>query len=185
VLVGFTWEVPTGARFKSGFAGALLGGWNASGVLRYESGRPLNIFMNNDLGGFLFNGGKRPNRNKGVNAYHSGSFDPNATGYFNSAAWSDPGPLQFGDAPRSDGDARGFPTYSEDVSLFKVFTLHERLKMRFESEFGNVFNRVRFCDPNTNWSAGQFAGPGTGSFGQVSTQCNQPRSIQFALRFTF
>src|SRR5262249_21179852 len=184
----FSWEVPTGEKFKNGFAGAVLGGWNVSGVLRYESGRPLNIFMNNDLAGLLFNGGKRPNRNKGVSAYHSGSFDPNATGYFNSAAWSDPGPLQFGNAPRSDGNARGFPTYSEDVNLFKVFTLRERLKMRFESEFGNIFNRVRFCDPSgggLNWSAGQFGGSGTGSFGQVSTQCNQPRSIQFALRFSF
>ena len=177
VLVGYSWEIPVPGRMKSGFAGAVLGGWNFSGVMRYESGRPLNVFMNNDLGGFLFNGGKRPNRNKSVSAYHSGSFDPNANSYFNSAAWSDPGPLQFGNAPRSDGNARGFHTYSEDMNLFKVFTLRERLKMRFESEFGNIFNRVRFCDPNTNWSAS--------SFGQVSTQCNQPRSIQFAVRFTF
>ena len=80
-------------------------------------------------------------------------------------------------APRSDGSARGFHTYSEDMNLFKVFPIRERLKLRFESEFGNIFNRVRFCDPNTNWSAG--------SFGKVSTQCNQPRSIQFAVRFTF
>jgi len=187
-LVGLTWEVPTGGKFKTGVESVLLGGWNVSGILRYESGRPLNVFMNNDLGGFLFNGGKRPNRNKGVSAYHSGGFDPNATGYFNVAAWSDPGPLQFGNAPRSDGSARGFPTYSEDINLFKVFPIRERLKLRFESEFGNIFNRVRFCDPSggsLNWSAGQFAGPGTGSFGQVSTQCNQPRSIQFAVRFTF
>ena len=43
--------------------------------------------------------------------------------------------------------------------------------------FGNIFNRTLFCDPNTNWSAG--------SFGTVNTQCNQPRSIQFAVRFDF
>jgi hypothetical protein len=146
-------------------------------VMRYESGRPLNISMNNDRAGFLFNGGKRPNRVKGVSAYNH-NFDPNGAGYFNLAAWSDPGPLQFGNAPRSDGSARGFPTYSEDMSLFKVFPIKERLKLRFESEFGNIFNRVRFCDPNNlNWSAG--------SFGSVNTQCNQPRSIQFAIRFTF
>jgi hypothetical protein len=187
-LVGLTWEIPVPGRMRSGFAGYALGGWNVSGIMRYESGRPLNVFMNNDLGGFLFNGGKRPNRAKGVSAYHSGSFDPNATGYFNIAAWTDPGPLQFGNAPRSDGSARGFPTYSEDINLFKVFPIRERLRLRFESQFGNIFNRVRFCDPgggSLNWSAGAFAGPGTGSFGQVSTQCNQPRSIQFAVRFTF
>ena len=43
--------------------------------------------------------------------------------------------------------------------------------------FGNIFNRTLFCDPNTNLSSG--------AFGQVSTQCNQPRSIQFALRYDF
>ena len=183
-LVGFTWQIPTGNKFKSGFGNAVLGGWNASGVMRYESGRPLNIFMNNDLAGFLFNGGKRPNRVKGVSAHHTGTFDPNANSYFNIAAWTDPGPLQFGNAPRSDGSARGFPTYSEDMNLFKVFPIRERLQLRFESEFGNIFNRVRLCDPNTNWSSGACRSR-HGNFGQVSTQCNQPRSIQFAVRFTF
>jgi hypothetical protein len=177
VLVGFTWQIPIAEKMKSGAMNVLLGGWNFSGVMRYEGGRPLNVFMNNDLGGFLFNGGKRPNRAKGVNAYAS-NFDPNTGGYFNSAAWTDPGPLQFGNAPRSDGSARGFPTYSEDMNLFKEFPIRERLKMRFESEFGNIFNRVRFCDPNNlNWSSS--------SFGTVNTQCNQPRSIQFVLRFSF
>ena len=45
---------------------ALLAGWNVSGILRYESGRPLNITMDNDLGGLLFNGQKRPNRVSGA-----------------------------------------------------------------------------------------------------------------------
>ena len=61
-LVGFTWEVPGSESWSSGVAKALLAGWNVSGVLRYESGRPFNIMMANDLGGFLFNGQKRPNR---------------------------------------------------------------------------------------------------------------------------
>jgi carboxypeptidase family protein len=185
-LVGYSWEIPTPNKFKTGVANFILGGWNIAGVMRYESGRPLNIFMNNDLGGFLFNGQKRPNRASGVGALSSGKFDPNATSYFNPAAWSDPGSLQFGNAPRRDGSVRGFPTYNEDANLFKVFPIRERLKLRFEGEFGNIFNRVDFCDPNTNWSAGNFNGtPSGGNFGQVSTQCNQPRSIQFALKLTF
>jgi hypothetical protein len=107
----------------------------------------------------------------------SGHFDANTQTYFNPAAWTDPGPLRFGNAPRRDGSIRGFPTYNEDASIFKVFPIKERLKMRFEAEFGNIFNRITFCDPNTNFSAG--------SFGRVSTQCNQPRSIQFALRLDY
>jgi hypothetical protein len=184
-LSGFTWEIP-GAKKWTGAANTLLGGWNVAGVLRYESGRPLNITMNNDLGGLLFNGQKRPNRVSGSPAVVSrGSFNPLNQGYLNVAGFADPGTDQFGNTPRRDGSVRGWPTYNEDLNLFKVFKLTEQLNMRFEAQFGNIFNRTDFCDPNTNWSAGQFAGAGTGSFGQISTQCNQPRSIQFGLKLTY
>jgi hypothetical protein len=178
-LTGFTWEVPGSGKWSSGVAKALLGGWNVSGVLRYESGRPFNITMSNDLGGFLFNGQKRPSRVSGVNAVatRSGGLDPNVDRYFDPAAWTDPGPLQFGNAVRRDGSVRGFPTYSEDLNIFKVFPMADQRKMRVEASIGNVFNRTLFCDPNTNWSAA--------SFGSINTQCNQPRSVQFALRFDF
>ena len=175
--MGYSWEIPGAKRFK-GAAGALLGGWNLSGALRYESGRPLNIFMNNNLGGLIFNGQKRPNKVKGVDpiAKHSGFYNPLTMKYFDPSAWVDPGPDQLGDAPRADGDARGFPTYNEDLAIFKVFKLHEQLSMRFDAEFGNIFNRTDFCNPNTNFSGG---------FGQIGTQCNQPRSVQFGLKFTY
>ena len=177
-LFGYSWELPGGKRFH-GASGALLGGWNLSGALRYESGRPLNVFMNNDLGGLIFNGQKRPNRVKGTSAIakHDGFFNPLTMNYFDKSAWVDPGPGAFGDAPRADGSVRGTPTYNEDLSVFKVFTLKEQLKMRFDAEFGNIFNRTDFCNPNTNFSAG--------SFGTINTQCNQPRSIQFGLKFTY
>jgi hypothetical protein len=177
-LVGFNWEVPGAKHFK-GAAGALIGGWNLSGILRYESGRPLNIFMNNDLGGFLFNGQKRPNRVKGTGgvADRSGNFNPATQNYFVKSAWADPGALQMGNAPRRDDSVRGFPTYGEDVNIFKVFPIREQLKMKFEAQFGNLFNRTDFCDPDTNFN--------NASFGTVNTQCNSPRSIQFALRFDF
>ena len=179
-LTGFTWEVP-GTQSFTGVKKAVLGGWNVSGILRYESGRPFNITMANDLGGFLFNDQKRPNRASGVDAVADlSNFDPNSSTngrYFNPAAWTDPGPLQFGSAPRNDGTVRSFPVYSEDLNLFKEFMVNGDNKFRFEAMFGNIFNRVLFCDPNTNWSAG--------SFGTVNTQCNQPRSIQMAVRFDF
>ncbi len=104
-------------------------------------------------------------------------FDPNKNSYFNKAAWSDPGPLQFGNAPARDGTVRGFRNYVEDVSIFKVTTFQERYRLRFEAQAGNVTNRVVLCDPNTNFSAG--------SFGTTSTQCNQPRSVQFSMKFEY
>jgi hypothetical protein len=72
---------------------------------------------------------------------------------------------------------RDFPNYSEDLNIFKVFPMADQRKMRFEASIGNLFNRVFFCSPNSNWSSA--------AFGTVNTQCNQPRSVQLALRFDF
>ena len=175
-LTGFTWEVP--GPSSAGLSQTLLGGWHVSGILRYESGRPLNITMNNDLGGLLFNSQKRPDRASDAGAVAaSGSFDPTTDNYFNRSAWTDPGPLKFGSAPRNDGTVRGFPNYSEDMNLFKEFRLGEPKKLRFEMDIGNLFNRTLFCNPNTNWSSS--------AFGTVNTQCNQARSVQFAVRFEY
>ncbi|PYR89566.1 MAG: hypothetical protein DMF84_23965 [Acidobacteria bacterium] len=174
-LTGFTWEVPGP---KAGLAQTVLAGWHVSGILRYESGRPVNIFMSNDLGGLLFNGQKRPNRVSGTDGVAAtGDFDPATDSYFNRNAWVDPGPLQFGNAPKIDGSVRSFPNYSEDMNVFKEFRLRDPMKLRFEMDIGNLFNRVIFCDPNNNWSSP--------AFGTVSTQCNQARSVQFAVRLDY
>jgi hypothetical protein len=170
--------VPGANRWTNPVAKLALAGWNISGILRYESGRPLNITMDNNRGGLLFNGQKRPDRVSGSDGVIApGNFDPNADRYLDRTAWADPGPLNFGNAPKRDTTVRSFPIYSEDLNIFKVFALPNGHKMRFESMFGNVFNRTLFGEPNTNWSSP--------AFGQVVTQANSPRSIQMAIRYDF
>ena len=178
-VLSYSYELPFGKNRNSGFLRYLISGWTLNGLLRYESGRPLNITMNNDLGGLLFNNVKRPNRSSGVSAelIDEGSFDPNRDRFVNKAAWSDPGPLQFGNAPPRDPHVRGFRNAVEDLSIFKETTFAERIKWRLELQGGNITNRVVFCDPNQNWSSG--------SFGQVSLQCNQPRSFQLGTKIEF
>jgi hypothetical protein len=109
LLVGFTWDIAHDASQSwTGAKKALFAGWNFSGILRYESGRPLHITMANDMGGLLFNTEKRPNRTSSDGVASGGSFNPDTDNYFNAAGWQDPGPLQFGNAPRADGSVRGF-----------------------------------------------------------------------------
>jgi hypothetical protein len=182
LLVGFTWDLP-GPTKATGWKKALLDGWNVSGILRYESGRPLAIHMANDMAGFLFNTQKRPDRVSGAVGVAAGrDFDPNAGPYLNRDAWTDPGPLQFGNAPRRDGTVRGFAVYNEDFNVSKTLPLGERARLRFEVLFGNIFNRTTFCSPfplggNTNWSSP--------IFGRVFAQCNQARSIQLGVRVDY
>ncbi|MCW5981824.1 MAG: TonB-dependent receptor [Bryobacteraceae bacterium] len=177
-VLAYSWELPF-ARNKTGLAGKLLRGWTLNGIFRYESARPLNVTMVNDLGGLLFNNQKRPDRVADADGtVNFDKFDPNRDRYFNPAAWSDPGPLRFGNAPRADGTVRGLATATtEDVSIFKETRFGERVRHRIEAQFGNFTNRTVFCEPNTNWSAG--------AFGQVGTQCNQPRSIQLGMKLEF
>ena len=77
----------------------------------------------------------------------------------------------------ADGTVRGFKNFNEDLTISKSFDLTSELNMRFVASIGNVFNRVVFCNPNTNFSSS--------AFGTVNTQCNQPRSVQFGLRLDY
>ncbi len=174
-----TYELPLAKNSTGGMA-KLLKGWTVNGIIRHDSGRPLAISMNNDLAGLLFNTTKRPNPVSGtapITEISGRHFDPNADRYLNRGAWVDPGPLQFGTEPSRNVNARGFKNITEDVSMFKATQINERFSLRFDISAGNVTNRVMFCDPATNWSAG--------NFGQTALQCNQPRSLNLSLKFIY
>lgn len=181
LFLGYTYELPfgPGKRFANGSGplGKVIGGWGISGIQRYQAGRPLTVTMDDNLYGFIFNKTKRPNKvGPGVIADRSG-FDPNKQIYLLSSGWADPGALNFGNAGRTDPDVRWFPEYNEDMSLYKDTKIGERVKLRYEALFGNIFNRHFYCPPDQDWS--------DSSFGAVSAQCNSPRRIQFALDLSF
>jgi len=66
-----------------------------------------------------------------------------------------------------------------DVAFFKntSFGPGERMGVQFRTEFFNLFNTPQFGPPGTT--------VGTSQFGVVSSQVNNPRLIQFALKFSF
>lgn len=195
--VAWVYELPfgPGKKFGSGSAGVvgkLIGGWQLSATQVYQTGRPLGIGMANDVGGFLFNYNKRPNKvGPGLNTSWTG---PQTSGartnqqrYLTFSGWADPnvynpdGTVQqfnFGNGPRMDGTVRGFGYFNEDLGIFKDTHISESKFIRFEADMGNVFNRVDFCNVNTNWSD-------KNSFGTTGSQCNIPRRIQFGLTLNF
>jgi hypothetical protein len=64
-----------------------------------------------------------------------------------------------------------------DFAVFKTTQIAERYSLQFRTEFFNLFNRVQFGQPGST--------DGNASFGVVSSQSNNPRLIQFALRFSY
>jgi hypothetical protein len=181
--VGWIYKLPFGRgrpllSSASGVVNKIVGDWQISGVQSYSSGRPLSITMPNDLGGFLFNNAKFPNKVSSGRASGNGV----TTSYLNSSGWADPeagspGSLLFGNAPRFDSSVRGYPYYNEDFSIQKDTFFGEGKYVRFEADAGNAFNRVYFCPVGQVW--------GTGGFGNTSSQCNVPRRVQLALQVFF
>jgi hypothetical protein len=175
----FNYALPFGPGRKNlGTVGnKVLGGWSVSGVGAYSTGFPLAISTPNTLP--IFNGGLRPNlTGQAIRATQgSGDFDPNRDLFLNRAAFSVPGPLQFGNAPVYLGVRQ--PSFiQESFGAFKDTRFAgERLNLQFRMEMSNPFNRVVFGAPVVDLSAV--------NFGKIVSQGNSPRNIQFGLKMIF
>jgi hypothetical protein len=210
--------VPT-LRFGSGAparaASWFVRDWTVSAYLAYQSGLPiLSPFANNNLQSLLLrnlNGvpagvtnSTFANRVPGVPLYtvdvNCHCYDPNSTFVLNPAAWSQPGPGQFGTAAAYYSDYRYMRRPIENMALGRTFRFHERVSLNIRAEFTNVFNRARINDPTgaavNNAQAPQqrnAAGQTTAGFGYISTAVGStpatgvmmPRQGQIVAKFTF
>ncbi len=173
------YELPfgKGKRWLSrGFASQFLGGWRAGAIQIYSSGFPIGLTRNNPLP--IFNGQDRPvitSYDGWRAATKSGSFDPGADLFFNRAAFPTQPNSVFGNATRRNPKVRAFPNFNEDVSLAKSFYIGETRHLDFRAEAFNLFNRVVFGSPDSNLDSK--------TFGVVSSQLNNPRQMQLALKF--
>ena len=87
---------------------------------------------------------------------------------------------------------RGPKQTNVDFSVIKRFPTSESKNIEFRAEFFNLFNQVNFANPISNLNAipatsfnatGQIINPG--DFGRIISTSNNPRIIQFALKFNF
>jgi len=152
----------------------LLGGWTLTGILQYQSGRPIALTANNTLP--LFNSTMRPE--VVIGQAKTASFNDPATDFWiNKAAFASPAANTFGSSARAYTDLRGPGFANESFGLIKRTKLTESLLLTFRAEFFNVFNRTVFAAPNSNVNNLQF--------GRISGQANSPRQGQLALRLEF
>ncbi len=183
---------PQGRWLRTGWAGKILGGWTVSALQRYRSGTPLSISVGGLEGEALFNGGFRADvllpgdRQLAGQKPSNSTLDPaNGVLYLNPKAFGIPPstsnnvPLRLGNAPRWMPNLRSFAFLSEDFSLVKRTDLGFReganLEIRIDSI--NIFNRVRFNDPNTDLT--------DSDFGKIFSKGGAPRNVQLGLRLNF
>jgi hypothetical protein len=182
LVISYVYALPVGRgqhflSNASGITNAVLGGWHVSGVQQYQSGNPMWVNSNQTNG--LFTQTERANVNWSaplINPAWNG--DPNAQPYLNPAAFSRPAIFTFGNSPAVFSNLRSPAMLNEDFSLYKDFLLaSESRKLTFSANFFNAFNRVQLGAPNNSVESG--------AFGFISSQRNDPREIQFMLRFQF
>jgi Carboxypeptidase regulatory-like domain/TonB dependent receptor len=190
------YELPIGPGKKFLDKGGLIakniiGGWQISTFLTYQSNTPFGIGAN---GNPLLAGGNRANEVPGIpisvdwNNYYT-SLGPNPQPIFTTAAFSNPGPWALGDSTRNVEQLRYAFEKNENIALAKKFFFGERVNAELRMEFYNIFNRfiVGNCldenvsDDNTVTGSGNF---GLSNPGQIC-QNNSPRQGQayFTVRF--
>ncbi len=145
-----------------------FGGWQLSGVTTLQSGRPLNIGIQGDVAG-IGQAGQRPNL---VGDPEAGGGTADA--WFNKAAFAVPAAGTFGSLGRNAITGPG--TNNWDVSLQKRFNIRESMNLEFRAEMYNAPNNFSYFGVATT--------VGANNFGQV-TSANDPRTLQFGLRFGF
>jgi hypothetical protein len=182
LVVSYVLDLPfgTGKKFLAGVrgpVGKLVSGWGVDGITTLQRGFPLKFFTSNATQ--AFGAGARPNRIPGCKAKLSGSAESRLNEWFNTSCFSQPDAFVFGNEPRVDSSLRQQGIVNFDFAIFKrtTFGPSERMGLEFRTEFFNLFNHPQFGAPDT------FLPDGT--FGSVNSTINNPRLIQFALKFVF
>jgi hypothetical protein len=191
LIISYVLDLPFG--HGKAFAGNLspimdkvVGGWGVDGVTLLQKGFPVNISanVNNYVG--QFSAGLRPNVIPNCDKATSGSADARVrsglaggNGWINASCFSQPAPYTFGNESRVDPSLRAQGPANFDFALFKNtnFGPGEKLGFQFRTEFFNLFNHPQFGPPGSSF--------GTSSFGQITSQVNNPRLIQFAGKIIF
>jgi carboxypeptidase family protein len=191
-LATYLYEFPVGPgkKFLShGVAGTVLGGWEAAGVLLFQSGPFLTASIPGaDPSGTGYanrcgcNG--RPDIVTGVSPYAT---NQSASNWLNAAAFAAPPTPppgekslgRFGTAPV--GSMQGPGTQAVSLSLIKTIKFAEKASVQIGAETTNLFNKVNFAPPNTTLNTKAF-----GTISAVQTaEGSGPRAIQLTARVSF
>jgi hypothetical protein len=184
-VASYVYQLPIGRGKRIGngmnkVADAAVGGWEVTGITTFQKGFPFSVLCN-DTDGLLVTFTQRCNLSGSPGSPHG------LNNWFNTAAFTQPLPGQFGDSGRNILREPGINNW--DVGLDKTFAFTERLHFQLRLETFNTFNHADYgLDPGTPG-----VGPGTSAvgnsitgpaFGQV-TYARPGRIVQLGGKFTF
>lgn len=183
-LASATYELPFGKNFN-GAKKIALAGWQANSILVWNSGSPYSITDNfTAFGNSVFNGiGGGPTRPDQIAP--ATLANPGINEAFNVNAFVIPTLGTIGNTRRNSLYGPDFRHF--DLSIFKDFTVTERIKLQFRAESFNLTNTPNYFvanDQNQAPTTNAVQGSGFGKI--VTTNPNYtPRELQFALKLLF
>jgi hypothetical protein len=170
-----------------GIANTVAGGWEMNTNALARTGFPVNVLMPSSYTATDgATGTERPDLVKGVSLTPPGG--RTVAHWINPAVFAAPAG-EFGTAPRDA--VRGPGTWQIDLAADKTFSLPERGRLEFRSEFYNIFNHPQLGQPQVTFNPSNATG-----FGSIINTVNTvspvtpvgsgtPREMQFALRYEF
>ncbi|MGC1367509.1 MAG: hypothetical protein WA829_17565, partial [Candidatus Acidiferrum sp.] len=186
---------------QQGLIGRLAGGWSLSPILAMGSGEPLGCGTFTSSESFGAGDGSnffdtenciltKPSSGSSASLHSDGT-----PGQFN--LFANPGAvlstlrpaiLGLDTSTGGVGVFTGLMYWNVDMRLVKNIKISERYTLQFEYTVTNIFNHPVFQDPtggDAQTGIGVVPTNGVGTFGVVNVQGNNPRQMQFGLRFAF
>lgn len=178
--ISYVYDLPF-FRKSSGLTKTLLGGWQWSGIIRSQSGIPINVdntvFGDNAGTGNGVEGRSSVSRPDLAGDPHSASCTPTPGPgplLFNPCAFAAPRGLTFGNTPRNFLNLPYRTNF--DMGIFKHFEIKESKAIEFRWETFNTFNHTQFSGIDSDFGSSTFL---------TATSAHDPRIMQFALKFLF
>ena len=172
----------------------ILGGWELSPIITWQSGAPFSINGGNSYDAYHATDPTQNNTGSGCKSSCSdradrvggqplkvrqGGRSQWVKGYFNSAAFVARKDGTFGNSGRNL--IQGPPSFNVDAALMKNWQILERYNLQFRFELFNAFNHAVMGNPDLN--------PTSSTFGQINGgngyAANASRLGQAALKLTF
>jgi hypothetical protein len=185
---GFAYSIP--AAPGKAWVRAFTGGWGLDGIITAQTGLPINITSDRDIGFGTYN--FRPDLIAGVPEWLGNSAVAGGR-QLNPAAFVVPAAAVQGDLGRNA--LRGFDLIQADLSARRSFRVAEGVSLLFRADLFNALNHPDFANPVASIGSGLFgistattanSGVGGGAFGLNSIfNTGGPRAVQLSLKLQF
>jgi hypothetical protein len=188
-VLSTVWDLPSFGSHP--FVRAVFGGWQITGILTLQGGRPFTVTSGTDVS----QDGDNTDRPIPIGDWRVASRGPDR--WFNactrradgslfncrsgeSPAWQIPAAGQYGTAGRNI--LRGDTLKNFDFGVNRSFRITERQSLQFRTEFFNLTNHPNFFFPTASLAS---SAGGQISRAAFQSQTGAQRQIQFGLKYIF